>query len=246
MPHSGAVMATYAVGDIHGRADLLETLLSRLDATTGDHVVFLGDYIDRGPDSRGVIDRLLEFEAASNASTSFLLGNHEHSMLRTLSDRARFTWILSMGGLATIRSYSVRAAATLEQALRQAGLSLLDGGELPFDCFVEAIPDTHLQFFQRLQPFVRTDDVLCLHAGLSNDGVRIEDQVMETLVWGELDWWNSYSGTERIVYGHWRNACLDDGLAIPHKFGRTYGIDCAASGQLIALRFPDLRVMRAP
>jgi Calcineurin-like phosphoesterase len=77
-----------------------------LDGELGaaDTVVFLGDYIDRGPDSKGCIDRILRFRAESRASVVALLGNHEDSLLRTLDDPHRYSWLTVMQGFATVES----------------------------------------------------------------------------------------------------------------------------------------------
>ena len=91
-------MATIAIGDIHGNAKALQDLLGQLAAelTAADTVVFLGDYIDRGPDSRGCIERILQFRAGTVAKVVTLAGNHEDWLLRSLSDPTRHSWILGM------------------------------------------------------------------------------------------------------------------------------------------------------
>ncbi len=88
-------MATYVIGDIHGRCELLRRLLTTFTPCKDDIVVFLGDYIDRGPDSRGVVEALIRYRESSDADVKFLMGNHESVMLRSLSDLCRHTWIIS-------------------------------------------------------------------------------------------------------------------------------------------------------
>ncbi|MGH6832235.1 MAG: metallophosphoesterase, partial [Methyloceanibacter sp.] len=103
----------YAVGDIHGRLDLLEAILELIetDARTSGHVerrilVFLGDYVDRGPDSRGVVDRVIG-ALPQGFDTHFLKGNHEAILLNFLDDAwALDNWLLNGGG-ATMLSYGV-------------------------------------------------------------------------------------------------------------------------------------------
>jgi len=87
-------VATVAIGDIHGNADALDAVLEQVARELSDHdtVVFLGDYIDRGPDSRACIDRILQFRAESRAHVVTLLGNHEEWLLRTLHDPTRHSW----------------------------------------------------------------------------------------------------------------------------------------------------------
>ena len=105
----------YAIGDIHGRADKLETLHRRIDdkhakyfSQLGGVIVHLGDYVDRGPDSYGVIERVMRLQENSPFSVVSLKGNHEQLMLdgsRPGEHRARSVW-LSNGGEATVKSYS--------------------------------------------------------------------------------------------------------------------------------------------
>src|SRR5258707_998339 len=112
-------MATVAIGDIHGNLPALLDLLQQVgnEVGRGDVVVFLGDYIDRGHDSRGCIDRILALREESRAEVVCLRGNHEDWFLRTREDYTRHSWLLGMEGLDTIRSYSPEAVRTLREAL---------------------------------------------------------------------------------------------------------------------------------
>src|SRR5687767_1281137 len=101
----------YAIGDIHGRLDLLDALLAQIEAddrargSARTEFIFLGDLMDRGPDSRGVIDRLLAFSKGPVPSR-FLMGNHEEVFLRAASgDLKALRFLLRIGGRATIMSY---------------------------------------------------------------------------------------------------------------------------------------------
>jgi serine/threonine protein phosphatase 1 len=88
-------MSTLVVGDIHGNAAALQDLLSRVPPflTGGTTVVFLGDYIDRGPDSRGVVARLLAFRRGHSGPMRFLKGNHEQLLQKSLRDSTKHSWI---------------------------------------------------------------------------------------------------------------------------------------------------------
>src|SRR5437868_1322156 len=107
-------MRVYAVGDIHGRLDLLDSLLASIaddDRTRGGGVetrcIFLGDLIDRGPDSRGVVQRLLDL-SKSRANVRFLMGNHEQTFLRALSgDLRALRFLIRIGGRETLLSYGI-------------------------------------------------------------------------------------------------------------------------------------------
>lgn len=97
-------MGLIAIGDIHGCAHTLDVLLDRLAPTADDHLIFIGDYIDRGPDSRGVIDRLLALRRTQ--SCTFLRGNHEAFMLDYFDNGTFDLWGMN-GGMATMRSYAM-------------------------------------------------------------------------------------------------------------------------------------------
>src|SRR6516225_5543462 len=101
-------MATIAVGDIHGNVEALCDLLHQLGGETGpsDTIVFLGDYIDRGPDTKACLDALLSFQTKSETDVVCLIGNHEDWLLRTLRDHTCHSWLLGMDAFDTIRSYS--------------------------------------------------------------------------------------------------------------------------------------------
>src|SRR3954469_16939939 len=101
-------MATIAIGDIHGNLNALEDVLAQLrrEARRDDTVVFLGDYIDRGPESKGCVDAVIGFQRDVDAQIVCLLGNHEDWLLRTLRDHRCHSWLLGMDALDTIRSYS--------------------------------------------------------------------------------------------------------------------------------------------
>ena len=169
-------MATIAIGDIHGNLSALSDLLDQLRPELGadDVVVFLGDYIDRGPESKGCIDAILAFQAQVAAKVVGLCGNHEDWMLRTMRDYARHSWLLGMQPLDTIRSYSPAAARRLRTAAREAGLQLFAGScELPYGVFFDAMPSEHRTFFEGSLTHYQSPDCICVHAGvhhsISND-----------------------------------------------------------------------------
>jgi serine/threonine protein phosphatase 1 len=162
-------MATIAVGDIHGHRFALEDLLAQIagEVAEGDTVVFLGDYIDRGPDSKGCVDAILEFRDVVKAEVVCLLGNHEDWLLDTMRDSCRHSWLLGMEGLITIRSYSIDAEQTLRAAASAAGEHLYRGRcPLPYDTFFDTLPAEHVRFFTTLRSYHRTPDCVCAHGGL--------------------------------------------------------------------------------
>ncbi len=168
----------YAVGDIHGRLDLLEAMLGRIEADArSSHaerrtLVFLGDYVDRGPDSKGVVETLIGglpkgFEA------HFLKGNHEAILLNFLDDAWSLdNWLLN-GGDATMRSYG----------LDTDRLARLDAPiELWRQALQEAMPEAHLQFYRSLRLSVAFGDYLFVHAGV-NPSVPLGEQTEADLIW---------------------------------------------------------------
>ena len=242
-------MATIAIGDIHGQLDPLNAVLSVLagELSPADTVVFLGDYIDRGPESRGCIDRILEFSTSTPATVIGLLGNHEEWLLRTFHDRTRHSWLLGMEAFQTIESYSPSAAQAIRAAAQDAGRALyLDHVELPYQLFFEAVPTSHMAFLTNLRPYYRSEDALCVHGGVDPSAGEPETQTQYSLLWGQNGFQTRYKGEALLVYGHWNNARRSpDGWPQPLVVGRTIGIDTIAHGVLTALRLPDFTVFQS-
>jgi len=128
-----------AIGDIRGNLSALEELLAKVMPTKGhdDVLVFVGDYIDRGPDPRGCLDRIVRLKEQAKCAFVTLLGNNEDWMLRTLRDPTRHSWILGTEAFETIASYSVHVADTLHQELERAGARLItETVRLSFEVFL--------------------------------------------------------------------------------------------------------------
>jgi Calcineurin-like phosphoesterase len=242
-------MATIAVGDIHGNLAALSDLLGQLRtvAADDDTVVFLGDYIDRGPDTRGCVDAMLGFRAEVRAHVVWLRGNHEDWLLRTLGDHASHSWLLGMEAFDTIRSYSMEAAVALRKAASQAGPSLYSSRHvLPYDVFFEKMPESHLGFFRSLSPYYRSLDGICVHGGLDPRVADLEDQTLQALMWGAKGFPDDYRGAETIAYGHRDNAALDaQGWPSPRVIGSTIGLDTISHGVLTAMRLPDRQIFQS-
>lgn len=170
-------MPQYAISDVHGCAKTLDALLQHIGPGADDTLFFLGDYIDRGPDSKGVVDKLLELERSA-VPTICLRGNHEELLLRALADEERRdNWIFN-GGSATIESY------------RQQGA---------FDLSKE-----HRDFYQRLPFYYQSDAYLLVHAGVNFKApLPLEDQ--HSLVWIR-GWYDridrQWLNNRFIVHGH--------------------------------------------
>jgi serine/threonine protein phosphatase 1 len=242
-------MATIVIGDVHGNLAALNDVLHQIadEFAAGDTVVFLGDYMDRGPDTKGCVDAILGFRREARAEVVCLLGNHEDWFLRTLRDYGRHSWLLGMEAFDTIRSYSVDAERTLREAVSDAGAELFLGlCTLPYDAFFDCVPSEHIEFFEGLRLYYQGSDCVCTHAGLDPRISCIQEQPREALIWGAGAFPNGYEGREVVVYGHWNNATLNtDGWPIPTIVGRTIGVDTIAHGVLTAVRLPDQRIFHS-
>lgn len=185
----------YAVGDVHGRVDLLRRLDARIRADAdaapaGSRVVvYLGDYVDRGARSRGVLDRLIE-NPIPGFETVHLLGNHEAFLLEFLDDPAHGDVWVCNGGDATLRDYGV------DPEIRAGGWKGLR------DRFLEALPERHLDFLRGLPLAHVEGDYVFVHAGI-RPGVPLEEQERGDLLWireGFLDCEDDLGKV--VVHGH--------------------------------------------
>jgi serine/threonine protein phosphatase 1 len=166
----------YAVGDVHGRADLLARLLARIDADLSAHPiarpcqVFLGDYIDRGPHSRQVIDLLIAWRRRHEML--FLKGNHEDFALEFLSDPTKLSEWKQVGGMSTLLSYGVKTAGRTDaEAEEQTAIA-----------FRRALPESHLRFLGSLVLSFNCGDYFFSHAG-ARPGIPLRDQHQQDLLW---------------------------------------------------------------
>lgn len=167
----------YAVGDVHGRLDLLEQLLAKIERDLTDRparkvlLVFVGDLIDRGPSSAQVVERLRTYRR-DGVQTMFLLGNHEEVLLRVVGGEAGLIakWC-SFGGAECLESYGVDAA-------KLAGL----GDAEALSVVRRAIPQAHVEFLETFADSLRFGDYLFVHAGI-RPGIEIDQQKQSDLRW---------------------------------------------------------------
>ena len=167
----------YAVGDIHGRDDLLEELLGKIEADDRSRkpanqiILFLGDLIDRGPSSAEVVERLRSLNLPS-ARLVFLMGNHEEVLLRIIDGDARLIadW-LRFGGAECLRSYGADPDRIRAMQPRAAAKAIRD-----------AVPAEHVHFLRSFDDTFRAGDYLFVHAGI-RPGVPFEDQLPSDLRW---------------------------------------------------------------
>lgn len=203
---------TFVVGDIHGCTEELDLLIRHLESEglgSEDLVVFVGDYIDRGPDSKGVISRLIEFKAKYGA-TIFLRGNHEDMLVaflklpvQTASAGSYGKYYLQNGGVQLLESYGLAENATPEQ------LSAI-------------LPADHLNFICSLESFIQIGNYVIVHAGL-NPGQPYGKQRLKDLCWIRDEFiFHSHTFGKTVVFGHtpYQNIFLD----LPYKIGIDTGL----------------------
>jgi serine/threonine protein phosphatase 1 len=190
----------YAVGDVHGRSDLLGVIIDRVRDDLArrphpqPHLVFLGDYVDRGPDSRGVLARLVALAAEERLPATFLLGNHDACLLAYLEDpdwtgRGLHWFHTAMGGAATLASYGVPDADEKSPAAWHGA-------------FRKAFPAEHRGFLASCAFTRRIGTYLFVHAGI-RPGVSLDEQEAEDLLWIREPFlsWKRDLGV-KVVHGH--------------------------------------------
>ncbi len=239
-------MSLIVIGDIHGNLPALDDLLSKIESASPEEVVFLGDYIDRGPDSRACVDRILDFRDQAEFQVTCLMGNHEDWMLRSFHDPTKHSWLVGMEA-ETISSYSTRADDLIRSELERAGLKLFtEKVEIPYQLFFDAMPEGHLDFFLNLKLYHRRHDVICVHGGLDPEKGPVEKQTREALLWGVDSFPQDYTGNDLVVYGHRNDFVVDsDGTPQPRVTNsRAVCIDTISQGILTAMRFPDRLVIQ--
>lgn len=217
----------YAVGDIHGEREMLEELLAQLPLCDGDELVFVGDYVDRGPDARGVVERLIELRR--HHPCTFLCGNHESMFLDFLgwpgSTYFAGDAFLANGGDRTLASYGY-----------------FDREDPDSETF--SLPKEHEDFFRGLKLYHQEGDYLFVHAGLGRRllGERDLHFAMRRARPEDLLWDRSSIGLPHalgvtVVYGH----TPSQGFGVRWNSPYSIGIDTGAvyGGRLTAIRLPD-------
>ena len=219
--------AVYAIGDVHGRADLLQALLDviardRQSAKESPHLVFLGDYIDRGFQSRQVIETLIELSSDESYETVFLKGNHEQAMLHFLKDHRIGPDWAAFGGRETLISYGVAPPKSV---------NAVDEWHPIQEALVRTIPDEHVQFLEDLAVSHKIGPYGFVHAGVK-PGVPYEDQSDEDRLWIREEFLNATDKEDLyIVHGH-------TPVNAPYSDHRRVNVDTGAyfTGRLTAVK----------
>jgi len=217
----------YAIGDIHGRLDLLDDLLGRIDAddarrpATQTMLLFLGDLIDRGPQSAQVVERLMDLKRA-RPDTRLLLGNHEEVFLAVLAnDVDALKFFCRIGGRETILSYG----------FTEEEYQNLDYPEL-LEQLLPLVPAAHRAFLEGFEDMIILGDYAFVHAGV-RPLEALDRQKASDLRWIRREFLDHRGGFEKvIVHGH---TISEEVEIFPHRIGLDTG--AYASGLLSAMGF---------
>jgi serine/threonine protein phosphatase 1 len=213
----------YAVGDVHGRVDLFRDLVDKIEAddaargAANTTVILLGDLVDRGPDSAGVLDAAIELGTRRRVRT--LCGNHEEMFLKSLESDGVLRDFLRRGGRETVLSYPIDEDTYNDLDFEQLRLELH-----------RIVPERHLQFLRGLEDWIIVGDYLFVHAGIQ-PGVAIEDQSTQDLRWIREPFLSAPSSSDYcVVHGH---TISED----PEERPGRIGVDTGAymSGRLTAV-----------
>lgn len=221
-----------AIGDIHGRLDLLDRLIDQIKAKltlskrgTRPVLIFLGDYVDRGASSKGVIDRVIGLAAEADFEVRAMKGNHEEALLTFLQDVGSGPAWIEHGGAQTLRSYGVNPPMLRadDEAWARARAA-----------FTEALPPEHLGFLSSLELSVVCGDYVFVHAGV-RPSAPLSAQVEHDLLWIRQDFLTASGPFEKIVV-HGHSPELEPFLG-QHRIGIDTG--AYATGVLTAVLLED-------
>jgi serine/threonine protein phosphatase 1 len=231
-------MRIYAIGDIHGRIDLLQRIEDRITldaqavpADTHSTVVYLGDYIDRGPDSSAVIQHLMRRPPVAGKDI-FLRGNHEQSLLDFLDDPQGIAsqWF-DYGGIATLMSYGIREVSSKVQAERFDELR---------DELVAVIPPDQLVFLRALKLSWEAGDYFFVHAGI-NPRQPMDQQGPESMLWIREEFTSALGPfSHRIVHGHTIVPAVE---LLPHRIAVDTGAYATGRLSCVILEGTDVRIL---
>lgn len=191
-------MRVYAIGDIHGRNDLLQRLLGQIDADdaakgpSDTHIIFLGDLMDRGPDSAGVIETAMSLREQGR-KVRYLMGNHEEVFVRACRKRDTkvLRFFLRIGGEATLLSYPITRAEYISLDMEQLAERLTN-----------LVPERHLDFIESFEDQIVIGDYAFVHAGI-RPGVPLAEQKANDLRWIREEFVDQRGDLEKVVvYGH--------------------------------------------
>ena len=203
----------FIIGDIHGCLDALKRLMDKIPwRPDRDRLIFLGDFIDRGESSKGVVDYVLALRRCSS-QIDCLIGNHEVLFLDYMNGKDRGLYFRNSGWI-TLESY-------------RADRPEWDGSLVP--------PD-HMAFYQSLKTYIELEDYYVVHAGF-RPGVEIEKQLLEDMTWiREPFIYSDYDFGKRVIFGH---TPFHEPLVLENKIGLDTG--AVYGNRLTCLELPEVR-----
>ena len=215
----------YAIGDIHGRSDLLDRLLELIEAdakargSADTELIFLGDLVDRGPDSRGVVERLLALSRAG-AKVRFLMGNHEEVFVRAAQgDAPALRFLTRIGGRETLYSYGISPEQYRDVDYEQLA-----------ELLARNVPAEHVEFLSGFESWIEIGDYVFVHAGV-RPGVAMEEQSRGDLCWIREEFLDHREHFDKmVIHGHSITGEADER---PNRIGIDTG--AYASGRLTAI-----------
>ncbi|SDZ22656.1 MULTISPECIES: metallophosphoesterase family protein [unclassified Bacillus (in: firmicutes)] len=220
------------ISDIHGEIEKFEKLLVEAQYNAKqDQLILLGDYVDRGPNAKAVIEKVMELK---EEGAFVLKGNHEDMMIKALTtdeEQLWDHWVKRNGGNKTLYSYnfSENDIATDEEEFKKPNLK-------------SEILEKHLQFIQKLEHYIETEQYIFVHAGVEPTKPVSESEPY-TLMWIRNEFHSGYNGEKTVVFGHTETKTLhgDDNCDVYFGNNRIIGIDGGAvyGGQLNCLELPS-------
>lgn len=203
----------FVIGDIHGCLEMLKRLMEGIDwDPSKDGLIFLGDYIDRGEDPKGVVDFILEL-SGEGRSVQCLMGNHEDLFLEFLEGADPANFIMN-GGVSTMESYHMDG--DMDRA--------------------QEVPPEHLRFLKALKPWIELDEYYVVHAGFRPE-VSLEEQTLQDLVWiREPFIFSSHDYGKKVIFGH---TPFYDPLIMENKIGLDTG--AVYGNRLTCLELPAMK-----
>jgi len=215
----------YIIGDIHGRLSKIEKIISQISSyiEADDSIIFLGDYIDRGPASFEVIEFLIELSV--KYKTVFLTGNHENMFIRFVTKGDNYNNYIYNGGGYTIKSY-----------IKNLGKFTL--------------PESHMVFFNGLLFYYETDDFIAVHAGLNPGIDKLDEQKKYDMIWiREAFYDHPRKWDKTIIFGHTPTPYLNNSGSVYFDETRNIiGLDTNAMSEgypLTCMRWPDKKIYKA-
>jgi serine/threonine protein phosphatase 1 len=205
----------FVIGDIHGCYERLKTLLKKLHIKNNDMLIFLGDYIDRGADSKKVVEEIINLKSQYHIIT--LLGNHEKMLLDILQKSLPIEMWLFNGGETTLLSYGIKK----------------------YNISSDLFPSEHLEFFKSLLPYYEMGNYIFVHAGLKPN-IPLGKQSIDDLVWIRDEFiYSDCDFGKVVVFGH---TPLAEPLFLKNKIGIDTG--AVYGGKLTCLVLPEKEIIQ--